>query len=132
MDETTLPTSNVPLLRATWEQIMAHPERWMQSSWKCGTAYCVGGWIAKLDNGRWLPGEEATLRPRRDDPHEDRYRVYVEAHDRDEWGVDVEDRAQRVAGLTNAEALRLFNGANTLEDVRKALERVLARAGETL
>lgn len=33
-------------------QIEREPKRWKQGAWKCGTAYCMAGWVCVLSGDR--------------------------------------------------------------------------------
>lgn len=109
----TAPTPNVDLLRRTLAYIEEHPKEWKQDTWRCGTTACFAGHAAMLDGGMWASSGSSALVARPDDLPS---RIYTFG------GMDlvpVEDRAQRVLGLTDEQAFDLFRGSNSLNDLRR-------------
>jgi hypothetical protein len=111
---------NVPLLLRTLEHIEAHPEEWNQEKWHCGSAYCFAGHAATLSGAVFVttPGDPDpddtihVLGPGDDKPHA----VYYYAAGA--LGLDPYGRA----------ADRLFDGSNTLDDLRRVVADLTARA----
>jgi hypothetical protein len=108
-------TVNKELLRRTMAFIEANPSKHNQLAW-CGTAQCFAGWACSFEGWRPL------------DLHE---RSAFYADDDDEDGFDpssavkqggtialVEDVAQSLLGLDVYQAALLFDGDNTVDDLR--------------
>lgn len=96
---------NVPLLRKTLEHIEAHPGEWDQENYRCGSAACFAGHAALLAGGEWdRPNEplDDYLAPSSDRPFE-----------------TADERAVSVLGLEQWQADRLFDGGNSLDDLRR-------------
>ena len=110
---------NVPLLRKAVEWAEAEAAKpvdqshWNQMDWvserACGTAYCIAGYVAQLQDERLV--SQST--------------IY------DEDGKYLSSRlvAMEALGLTPPQAGVLFWGANSIEDVRRIAEDL---AGEPL
>ena len=81
---------------AVEDQEVEDVRRWLHRD-ACGTAYCVAGWVAARDHA-----VEGVL------------------------PVGVAEVALVRLGLNPAEGERLFNGANTVEDVREAVRMIEA------
>lgn len=127
---------NIPLLRKAVEWAEAEAAKppgqclWLQAEWmtfpedhksehswsaglreengltaECGTTHCIAGWIgATMGDGfdrNWVNAE----------------------------GVAVEEFAAEALGLSRCDAMALFRGTNTIEDVRRIAESL---AGEPL
>lgn len=102
---TKLPPLNEKLIACVLEHIETHREEWDQSEWLrvrgnesnewCGTTGCFAGWAVALSTpaNQWPP---STMYVRRD--------------------------AARLLGITDEESLRLFSGANSLEDIKRYLQ----------
>lgn len=119
------PPVNVPLLRKAveWaEAEAAKPEiesEWCQGVYAergsalgrtCDTAYCIAGWTihaAGEDPNLCSPAERAA----------------------ELLGITIDED---LSGSETSEAGALFNGGNSITDVRTAAERIAARAGERL
>lgn len=135
------PRPNLPLLRKVLSHIDAHPEEWVQQVYAvrgetlrrvtdlrnsasgqalampvCGTAFCIAGHAVVM------AGHDIDW-----DSHGRADSAAMTAS-----GDYIEDVAKAELGLTDAEAVRLFAGPNTREDVQRYAERVAARAGEVL
>lgn len=121
-------TINVPLLRKTMEHIEAHPEEWEQGRWRrrvqrptfCGTAYCFAGTAAKLNGAEWRnppPPEGA------DDYGCQNHMIVTPDGVRP---VDV--YARKILGLDSAQAFRLFEEFNTLDDLRRIVGELIEDA----
>jgi hypothetical protein len=91
------------------DYIEAHPEEWDQTEWiaptDCGTAYCVAGHaIARSDRFTFI-----------------RRRSDGASYVRDNQtgaNLPIFDVAQRLLGLTWYQADRLFDSANSLDDLK--------------
>lgn len=46
-------TFNSSLAQEVVAQILATPEKHVQSTWRCGTGFCFAGWIAELQEAEW-------------------------------------------------------------------------------
>ena len=138
----TLPTLDVERLDATLAFVLAHPEVHRQAAWVapshldasvqmpdgrtiCGAAGCFAGWAVLIDR------PDLTLWS---DGAGDAYLIPTTAVDRvgDSWAaaypesVDVMDAARATLGLTDLEAMRLFNASNTRDDLARIVERIKA------
>lgn len=129
---------NIPLLRKAVEWAEAEAAKtedchWYQGSWAqdatnfrilredfpqrygnlatCGTAYCIAGHVAAS-----IAGEENIDLCQ--------FMVNVEGNE-----VAIPDFAKEQLGLGDRQADRLFNGGNSIEDVRRIAEQI---AGEKL
>lgn len=122
MTDTTAPTPNVPLLRQTLAYIEAHPEEWNQTTWRCGTSACFAGHAAILDGGAWADEESACVTARADDLPDDVFGAAIALR------VLVEDRAQRILGLTDRQADYLFDAHNGLNDLRRQVAELTGGA----
>lgn len=52
---------NWPALIRVLEHIIANPESWSQTTWRCGTTRCVAGWIAELAGHEWVAYTESRV-----------------------------------------------------------------------
>lgn len=104
-------TINVDLLRATIAHIEANPAEanpaeWKQSTWRM----CLAAHAAILGGGRWVHQDRAGyLTPEPDDP--DHHLAKLRGG---EQATHAADRAQRILGLTDDQAERLFYTTNDL------------------
>lgn len=125
-DSTELPQPNIPLLRKAVEWAEAEAAKtdgtglWNQGDWisktTCGTSYCIAGYAVTLAYGPVEVSEgDGILRL----PGEQRW-------------LDWESFGAKTLGLTYDEAGNLFDGNNSIADVRRAAEEIAARAGERL
>jgi hypothetical protein len=122
----TEPTPNIALLDETLAYIEAHPEEHRQDVWWCGTAGCFAGHVALSQGGVLvdvdLEGFAWLVKAESDDPPERlEGRVSVDV-------VSIYCRAQRLLGLTWGEAAQLFSHRNTLDDLRRFVAEIKARA----
>lgn len=117
-------TPNVALLNQTLAYIEAHPEEWDQKTWHCGTTACFAGHAAALNGGEWLGRGSDSLIARDDDPAED---IWAATEDRPAI-VEVDRRAKRVLGLTDYQAEDLFEGGNSLDDLREIVAKLTGSA----
>lgn len=135
----------------TLDQIEAHPEEWYQDQWRCDTGMCFAGWAATLSGSKFLFPETSASGYRDfvvgqagDDPkflhkldadkqplsyYEDDYESFVPGEsDPKSFGILVEFRALRKLGLDRSDGLesesRLFDGENTLTDLRQYVYRI--------
>jgi hypothetical protein len=138
LDDEDDPVPNLPVLRKANEWVQAEAllplaeREWEQSSWmitaperklyavyvtkaereawlKCGTAYCVAGYVASLDGPVSRTPEGVVI-----------------AHD----GTQVSEYAQQVLGLTGYEAEELFEGDNSASFIDGFIREVFAEQGE--
>lgn len=118
-------TPNVALLNQTLAYIEAHPQEWDQTTWHCGTTACFAGHAALLDGAEWAPANvpigELVL-ARDDDP--DLNVLVLDGTP----SVFVDDRAQRILGLTEYQATELFSGCNSLDDLRTLVAEFTSEA----
>jgi len=102
---------NLPLFDKVMKLIELEPERWEQSTWaykaECGTAFCFAGHVVNLT----MP--------------EDAYFPFSE-FDRETARVVIDGAmnsistvAMRELGISAGEAVALFNGGNTMTDIRR-------------
>lgn len=117
-----LMTPNVALLKQTLAYIEAHPEEWDQEVYHCRSAACFAGHAATLDGGEWMHADSEYLAARSDDPADDT-RAY--SGGRATW---VFYRAQRVLGLTRAQAHGLFDEENNLNALREIVSELTGDA----
>lgn len=101
---------NVELLQRTLAQIEAHPELWEQREWRtetdCGTAYCFAGWAAVLSGAAFVRHEDGSLS----------YEYVIPPGGGD--SIWIQDYAAQVLGIGSRHAMDLFDGYNTLADLR--------------
>lgn len=108
---------NTELLRRALAYVEAYRDEWFQGCWRA----CIAGHAAILAGGRWAIEDpdhalHFVLVPEDDDLTKD-VGIYDAA---DGWdgeplrAVTVSVRARRVLGLTNEQALRLFDSRNDL------------------
>lgn len=110
---------NVLLLRQTLTHIAAHPGDWKQAEWRCRSGMCFAGTACHLDGGQWAYSSDNRMFADL---------LIAEAADDDEdvcprHGdgpvIPANERAQRILGLTDDQADRLFDEDNTLADLRR-------------
>jgi hypothetical protein len=121
-DSTELPRPNIPLLRKAVEWAEAEAAKtdgtclWDQREWvtytACGTAYCIAGFAVTAEYGQV--------------GYNRGYAVI------DGASLDFGLLGTETLGLTDVEAADLFDGCNSIEDVRRVAEQIAARAGERL
>ncbi len=123
-----LPEPNIPLLRKAVEWAEAEAAKtdgtgqWDQHFWAyrrtdCQTSYCIAGFVAMAAQ----PGATAVESDSGD------LDLVIDG-EVESWA----DTAQSLLAITRAERLDLFDGINTIADVRRAAEDIAARAGERL
>ncbi|MEU9837017.1 hypothetical protein AB0D67_36235 [Streptosporangium sp. NPDC048047] len=122
----TFPTLNVAALERVYAHIVANPEEWNQRYWHCGTSMCFAGHtVAMYGTANWsAPG----------DPGCDTF-VALSTDDEDDLFIDegerviyVADRARHILGITEDEAAVLFHQNNTLADIRRIIDDLIAGA----
>ncbi|MEV0616088.1 hypothetical protein AB0I81_22435 [Nonomuraea sp. NPDC050404] len=118
-------TINVALLKQTLAHIEAHPDEWNQADYRCGSGMCVAGWAAQFAGGKWYAddpdagfGDALIAEP--DEPNSFRMD--------DVRLVYADHRAQRVLGLDGEQADRLFEGSNSLPDLRRIVAELVEEA----
>src|SRR6476619_6827832 len=110
---------NVPLLLKALDHIEHHPDEWDQEKWICGTTACFAGHAVLIDGGVPAPDRNGVFVKARDD--DDPECVFQ----RPEGAITaVRDRATRILRLTRWRAGFLFDGGNTLNDVRAEVYRL--------
>lgn len=121
-------TPNVALLRQTLAHIEAHPEQWNQEMWanECGTAFCFAGHavlqagchiLASRETVEWstIPSEIATAAfPLRGS------------------APSIRAVAMRLLGLDDGQALTLFCGDNSLDDLERIVDDLCAESAEAV
>lgn len=133
------------MIESVWFKIVNEPENWDQGRWRvlpgvensvgniqpaCGTAYCVGGWVAHLDGGVFLSDNKHSsvshiLVPVKDDYGTD-VMVFWGEHGH-VVGVNVHDRAKRLLDLDREEAEFLFAFNRTKDQIKEFFETKLGR-----
>lgn len=105
---------NLTLLRDALDRIEAEPQHWNQHAWAarttCGTTYCLAGWTCVLA-GHHIDWDNAIYA----DDAEDAPMEAITLTN----GWLISAAAQRLLGLTDAEADRLFDGHNTLPELHR-------------
>lgn len=115
----------LPLLDAVIAQIEANPQTWTQKSYRCRTGMCVAGWVCEMTGGRWLHTLE-----------ESRYLSLLEPVDGDspddisDGQVHAAERAARLLGLDEDTADNLFDGGNSLAEIKAIRDEIAAMVGE--
>jgi hypothetical protein len=116
-------TPEVELAERVLAQIEEHPEQWQQGEWAfradCGTVYCFAGWAVRLAHpeAEFLFGVSslrdgsATLAQLGGSPPR-----------------DIKDLATELLGLRWRGADVLFDGRNTLEELREYVRQLSAGA----
>ena len=89
---------NKELLQLTLDTIKANPQHWDQTSWHCGTTHCFAGFAELLSKNLSLD-------------------TYIDGYEINSW--EVIDYALAKLGLTDDQAVQLFNPTNTLEDLER-------------
>lgn len=112
-----LVTPNVALLRKTMEHIESHPQEWEQRHWICGSTACFAGHAVLIDGGE-SAFHHAYVIARTDDPA---WHVHG-------GQISILRRAQHILGLTLAQAIDLFEGSNTMDDLRIKVDELIRRA----
>jgi hypothetical protein len=123
-EPTDQPTPNVALLRKTLEHIENHPQEWNQGTWHCGTIACFAGHAVIIDGGQFADDWRAPFVAERPDDPGDAFREFGCGAGQ----IHIADRARHVLGLTQAEADDLFAAANTLDDLREQVARLIDQA----
>jgi hypothetical protein len=118
---------NVALLRQTLTHIEANPQTWDQTTFRCNTGMCFAGWAAELEGGTWYtdasnPVLADYLVATPEDPADDVVRL---VHN-DARVILAADRAMRLLGLDYFQAEELFDGANTLDELRGYVDDLCA------
>jgi hypothetical protein len=124
---------NVELLRATLAHIEAHPETWNQQMWsnECGTAFCFAGHAVVLSGCTVNPEREQVLLDTVPAEFHDTFREITGG-----WNPPIALAAAVLLGLYDTDAIgrsqtiRLFNGDNTLEDLRSMVAELCGQDAE--
>jgi hypothetical protein len=120
---------NYPLIRKTWEHILAHPEEHDQHTWglatACGTTMCFAGQAVVLngDEPIWevFPPDTIMNSSRSDEQQMVSVRLK-----KDGSRYAVSDAAAIVLGLDADEAERLFMDCTNIEEVSEVVNEYLA------
>ena len=89
---------NKELMLNTLAAIKANPQHWDQTSWHCGTTHCFAGFAELLSRNLSLD-------------------TYIDGYEINDW--EVNDYAIAKLGLTDDQAVQLFDADNTLEDLER-------------
>lgn len=107
---------NVALLKQTLAHIEANPGEWHQPRYRCGSGLCFAGWAVQLAGGQWYTTADEVLSDlllaEPDEPGS------YELAESDVCVVSADNRAERLLGLTEVQANRLFHEDNTRADLR--------------
>lgn len=143
--ETLPPELDGPDLEALDEAlayIQAHPEQWNQDTWRCSTSMCLAGWVGELGGATWLTDHDGRTPDGGEVLTADGLGLGLTAHDlvkavgetaviswldaevRD--AVGVAEWARRRLGLREDQAAELFEGSNTLADLKAMRDRLAA------
>jgi hypothetical protein len=105
--------ANVALLKATLRYIELHPEEWEQSLWICETTACFAGTACLLMGGK---------------------RIFRKGELSDDESVRVGrkrrlvmEMAQEVLDLNSNDASWLFNATNSLSELRRMVNELIAK-----
>jgi hypothetical protein len=112
---------NWPLLMLAIEFIIENPDKYDQSSWRCGSQRCVAGWVAELSGAKWEGDYGDLVWPKGADTEDEDALVLAETCAISALRVSTmdEDTADEIGNL-------LFLGTLTWRDVLRNLE-ILAR-----
>jgi hypothetical protein len=106
-------TPNVPLLRATMDHILAHPDLHNQAMWatrtECGTAYCFAGTAC------FLSGFEANQQQLANNGFT---RALAGGSD------PIEIKATWLLGVDEGTASALFCASNTVHDLKEYVDQI--------
>lgn len=140
---------NVAMLDKVEDVMTSFPKRHNQNSWRikltgknanlngapareCGTSMCVAGWIAELDRGRWAYPPESVhsylLYARQDEVADGVTHEWVTGRNGEPL-VPAAVRAQRVLGITDSEASKLFLYTADKRGVKKFFRDLKQRYG---
>lgn len=99
---------NAERLQAVMTQILDHPELHKQNSWTCGTTACFAGWSTWMYGAQdgWTNHGRASANG-----------AGTEIWQRDDDVLGTADLAQELLGLTEIQALYLFDGGNTIPEL---------------
>jgi hypothetical protein len=123
-------------------EVAAAAGRWDQGTWRaladsaeprCGTVMCMAGLVAEVNGGRWLMdppvgdvGDDQLLA----DPSEPGAVCWAAGDLLPEaiWTVNARERARGLLGLSEFGADLLFDGGNSLEELRTVVAMLIAEA----
>lgn len=130
---------NLRVLDDAIEYIEAHPESWFQADWRCESGMCLAGWIGELNGVKWLTDVDNA------------WNDYVQATAADQTGLvfgdgtfrradthlaegevfgrGVCDVAFELIGIEGGDDYGLFDGENTIEDIKRARDTLIAVYG---
>ena len=118
---------NIALMRQTLAAVEAHPEEWKQEHWRCKTGMCFAGWAAHLAGAQWETDEQPAYYANSLSPYRRKLmpaQVITPAGRR----AFVGEYAAEVLGLDDDDDELLFNADNTLDDLRRLIDRYAAEA----
>jgi len=108
-------TINVGLLTRTLAYIQDHSEEWRQDTWRCGSACCFTSHAALLAGWEWNSPVPTN--------------VWM-VHHKDRRVMPVAVVAQDELGLSDTQADRLFRASNTMEDLVRIVDDLIAQAAQ--
>ncbi len=95
---------DIELARLALKGIETDPEHWYQAAYRCGTTCCYAGFVALAAGATWANEHSPLVRT-------------------PEGTVErVEQYAQRALRATLMQAMELFGGANTKEDIARLID----------
>lgn len=101
---------NRELAERALKAIEANPQEWEQQAWRCDTGMCFAGFVAHAAGATWaLPVINL------DNP---RYSNVITPNGRE---MDAALFAAEELGLTTRYATSLFDGGNTLKDIKELI-----------
>ncbi|KJF21926.1 hypothetical protein C7T36_18280 [Rhodococcus sp. AD45-ID] len=112
---------NETLLRSVMDHIETWPNLLDQNQWRCGTARCFAGWAAELSGAQWISGERDQVQI---DTAEGRWFAGSVVRSQSGELRHVADFARRELGLTEIAADQLFDGSNTITELREMVENL--------
>lgn len=135
-------TINVDGLTRTLAHIEANPKDWNQAYYRCGTSFCFAGWFAVLDGAKlaspepivpdWQACDYLSLEEAHSDhPEIDWARPEVNTDAGLADGTSIGSYAEAGLGLSWDQARELFDGENTMQDLRRIVARLVAEANVT-
>lgn len=109
--------AKIELIPEEWDQgDYIRPRHEIKSGFRtaniCGTAKCFAGWACIL-----TPGYKEVIEVDQDDPEYS----YAYIAGPDGLSIDIHDTAERLLGLTEYQSGELFDGGNTMADLRRLI-----------
>lgn len=138
------PNRGLALLDEAIEQVELHAQAmgtagvcdWDQQNWRCGSGMCLAGWVVQLAGGKWATKvggeyEDYLVASAEDDPDD----VVTEPSmwDGDERPpaamIHVQERCNQLLGLDNDEGWQLYEGDNSISDIKAARNHLVKSGG---